>query len=602
MITAIIVNYNSGLQLTACVASLLASSVPVNVVVSDNASTDDSLARLAAFLADDERITVVRNRTNLGFSAGCNIGLPYVDGDYALFINPDCVVPPDALERMQDIMEASPEVGMAGCLIRNPDGSEQVGCRRYIPTPWRALMRVLRLHRLFPEQPLFRTFNLHGEPLPEEPQAVEAISGAFMFVRMQALAQVGPLDDGYFLHCEDLDWCVRFTRQGHTVLFVPDVEVMHLKGGSEVSALFVEWHKHRGMIRFYGKFLRQHYSWLMRLAVMLAVGVRFALLVPWLLWQRHAGLHARSSAGERENTPPLQYLARTAADRADHTVIVCGASSQIGRFLLPRLSRAGLRVIALSRKGAPNWEEGFAEHVYWLRADIHQPDDLHALPPATRLIHLAPLVALTSALPVFADLGIRRVIAFSTSSRISKAKSPIAAERQFATQLAAAETALSDAGRQLNMDWTIFRPTLIYGCDMDRNITLIRRMIQRFGFFPLLGEASGLRQPVHADDLASACVAALESPSTYGKYYELSGGETLSYRVMVERIFARLGRRARFVRIPVALFAAALHLLSFIPRYRDFNVAMAQRMNEDLVYDHAAATRDFAYQPRRFIP
>lgn len=292
MITAITVNYNSGPQLTACVASLLASTVPVRVVVSDNDSQDDSLARLEAFFGHDERITVIRNGANLGFSAGCNVGLTQgskdiddIDGteNYVLFINPDCVVPPHALERIRDLMESQPEVGMAGCMIRNPDGSEQAGCRRYTPTPWRALMRVLRLNFLFPDQSWFQTFNMQGTPLPNAPVPVEAISGAFMFVRYQALQRVGSLDEAYFLHCEDLDWCMRFNREGYVIQFVPDVEVRHLKGGSQVSQLFVEWHKHKGMTRFYRKFFRERYSWMMMWLVIFAVHVRFALLAP-VLW------------------------------------------------------------------------------------------------------------------------------------------------------------------------------------------------------------------------------------------------------------------------------------------------------------------------------
>lgn len=284
------------------------------------------------------------------------------------------------------------------------------------------------------------------------------------------------------------------------------------------------------------------------------------------------------------------------------TVIVSGASSQIGRMLLPRLAQAGFRVIALSRKGAPAWQEELASAASWFRADINDPQSLRDLPAAEGLIHLAPLAILPDALEVFAALGVRRVIAFSSSSKFSKAKSPVAAERAFAARLQAAEEGVAAQCARHGMRWTIFRPTLIYGCGMDRNVALIRRIIRRLGFFPLLGAASGLRQPVHADDLAAACVAVFDNPAAFGKAYELSGGECLSYRAMVERIFASLHRKARFVRIPVALFGAALRLLAFIPRYRDFNFAMAQRMNEDLVYAHDAAARDFGYQPRKFVP
>lgn len=282
--------------------------------------------------------------------------------------------------------------------------------------------------------------------------------------------------------------------------------------------------------------------------------------------------------------------------------MVVGATSQVGRFLLPRLTRAGYRVIALSRHGAPDWAEATVDDVLWLKADIHDPACLDLLPVAHALIHLAPLMGLPTHLSAFAALGVRRLVAFSSSSKYSKARSPVATERAFAARLEAAEQAVGEAGRALNVRWTIFRPTLIYGCDMDRNVTLIRRVIQKMGFFPLLGTASGLRQPVHADDLAAACVAALDKPAAFDKGYELSGGESLSYRDMVVRIFESLHLSARFLRIPIPLFAIVLRMAALIPRYRDFNVAMAQRMNENLVYSHEAATHDFAYLPRPFKP
>jgi uncharacterized protein YbjT (DUF2867 family) len=137
---------------------------------------------------------------------------------------------------------------------------------------------------------------------------------------------------------------------------------------------------------------------------------------------------------------------------------------------------------------------------------------------------------------------------------------------------------------------------------MDRNVTLIARLIRHFGVFPLLGKGSGLRQPVHADDLAAACVAVLDNPASFDRAYDLSGGETLSYRQMVERIFAALGRPPRFLPVPMAAFQMAMSAIARLPRFRDFNAEMARRMNEDLVFDASAARRDFGYAPRPFQP
>jgi len=274
----IIVNFNAGKLLEDCVRSVLASTVPVEVWISDNGSTDDSLDLLQAQM-DDPRLHVIRNEANLGFAKGSNIALTKAKGEFLLFLNPDCTIAPDTIARMIEHSRMMPEAGMLGCLIRNDDGSEQAGARRRVPTPWRAMVRFLGLTSLFPHSPRFRGLNMHELPLPERPVEVEAISGAFMFVRRDALEDVGPLDEGYFLHCEDLDWCMRFRQKGWKVMFVPDVEIMHAKGGCSVDRhLRVEWHKHCGMVRFYRKFFRYQYPLPFMLLIICAVWGRFVIL------------------------------------------------------------------------------------------------------------------------------------------------------------------------------------------------------------------------------------------------------------------------------------------------------------------------------------
>ncbi len=224
------------------------------------------------------------------------------------------------------------------------------------------------------------------------------------------------------------------------------------------------------------------------------------------------------------------------------------------------------------------------------------------LPPAHALIHIASIRLLPALLPGMAAKGVRRVIAFSSTSRYGKARSSEPHEIEFVARLIEVEEAVERICNELGIDWTIFRPTLIYGAGVDSNVTTIAKLIRRLGVFPLLGEAKGKRQPVHADDLAEVCVLALEAPAAFGKVYNLSGGETLTYRQMVERIFSALEKRPRFVHVPVVAFRLAMKIFSLAPKYRDYNVQMARRMNDDLVFDHAEATRDFGYAPRSFQP
>ena len=279
-------------------------------------------------------------------------------------------------------------------------------------------------------------------------------------------------------------------------------------------------------------------------------------------------------------------------------IIVTGASSQIGHFLLPRLAGSGWEVIAISRSTATRAK---ADGVRWLAADI-AASSVSGWPAAEVLIHLAPLRLLPSVLPGFFANGGRRVICFGTTSRFSKAASGNQAEQAFAAAQITAERHIADLCAEAGAHWTLFRPTLIYGCGMDRNVTFIAKVIRRFGFFPLFGSARGLRQPVHADDLATACKAVVDAPQSFDKAYDLTGGETLSYRQMVERVFVALGQSPRCVRIPMAAFRLSLWCVSRLPRFRDFNGEMARRMNEDLVFDSSPAKLDFGYAPRPFTP
>lgn len=279
VISVIIVNFNGGELLTESVRSVLASTVPVTVHVIDNASQDDSLQILQQTIQHDKRLQIIKNADNLGFARAANLALPYTTGEYLLFLNPDCLICPDTLALFAQTMDKYPQAGMAGGLVHNPDGSEQAGSRRCIPTPWRTLVRVFHLDKLFPNSKRFKSFVLTGQALPENPIEIEGISGACMFVRRTALEIVGPMDEAYFLHCEDLDWFMRFRAQHFTILFIPEIEVVHVKGVcSRNRPIITLWYKHRGMVRFYRKFFRHRYPSLLFLSVILAVWLRFGLL------------------------------------------------------------------------------------------------------------------------------------------------------------------------------------------------------------------------------------------------------------------------------------------------------------------------------------
>lgn len=276
-ITIIIVNYNAGDLLRHCIDSLMKGTSETDIVVVDNASTDGSLERLE----DLPDLQVIRNSTNTGFAAACNQELSRVSTEYVLFLNPDCFCAPDAVGKLLKSLKSDDSVGMVGGLLVNPDGTEQGGGRRAVPTPWRSFVRAFGLSRFADRWPkLFFDFHLHQQPLPKNPIEVEAISGACMMVKRTAIDDVGAWDEGYFLHCEDLDWCMRFRKKDWKILFVPDARITHALGAcSRSRPFFVAWHKHLGMVRFYRKFFRHQYPGVLMWLVMFGVWLRFAAIV-----------------------------------------------------------------------------------------------------------------------------------------------------------------------------------------------------------------------------------------------------------------------------------------------------------------------------------
>lgn len=288
-VTAIIVNYCAGDCLVDCVRSALAQCGQV-VIVDNSASdsSDESVQRVRELHRGDARVLVLPQLQNLGFSAACNVGVGAASGECLLFLNPDCVLQENAVHEMLKALMANPSAGMVGGLLLNPDGSEQAGGRRAVPTPWRSFVRAFGLQRFEHRYPkLFSSYDLHSLPLPSGPEPVEAISGACMLVRKAALDEVGLLDEAYFMHCEDLDWCMRFRQAEWDVLFVPSARLVHDKGTcSHARPIFVEWHKHKGMLRFYRKHFRHQYPGLLMVLVTLGVYARFAAVAVYYLLQR----------------------------------------------------------------------------------------------------------------------------------------------------------------------------------------------------------------------------------------------------------------------------------------------------------------------------
>jgi nucleoside-diphosphate-sugar epimerase len=193
-------------------------------------------------------------------------------------------------------------------------------------------------------------------------------------------------------------------------------------------------------------------------------------------------------------------------------------------------------------------------------------------------------------------------VAFSTSSILTKAASANPAESELVANIARDEQRLESLCRERGVPLALIRPTLIYGCGLDRNISSMARFGRRFGFIPVAGNSAGLRQPVHADDLSSLALGCLLSENPVILESVACGGSTLSYRKMMEKTAAVCGPGVRILALNTGMLKAAVRLVSVLPAYRGVNTEMVRRQAIDMIFDDTVLREKLGYQPRPFDP
>jgi nucleoside-diphosphate-sugar epimerase len=285
---------------------------------------------------------------------------------------------------------------------------------------------------------------------------------------------------------------------------------------------------------------------------------------------------------------------------------VLGATSIIGEYLLPLLVAEGWDVVAFTRQTRYIKQPLENCPISWqllTKSKLSDISDVHQTEKQiTYWISLAPIWVLPEYFAMLLDYGAKHVVAISSTSRFTKSVSSDPAEMELAECLAENEERLIAWTKKEKLTYIVLRPTLVYGLGRDKNVSVIAAFIRRFSFFSVFGAARGLRQPVHAQDVASGFVAALGARAAINRCYNISGGEIVTYREMVCRIFSALGRKPRFVEFPLWLFRVAIVILRIFPPVHNWSAAMAERMNQDLVFDHKDACRDFGFTPRSFLP
>ena len=288
--TILIIAADSGPFLRECVASALASSVPVEILLVDNASRDGVPQAVDRACASDERVRVIYNHANLGFGPAVNLGARQAHGNALLVLNPDCMLEPDTLARMLDMVHAHPEAGVVGAVVCDEDGLPDPASRRRDPLLRRSLNAMTGRAKREADGAQYEGVDVAG-PIPESVVDVENVSGAIMLLPRSVFDRLNGFDEGYFLHCEDLDLCRRARDAGYKVLLAGNVRVRHAGGGSSAHRpVFVSYHKHRGMWRWFRKFDPAARKPLTGALVACGIAAHFLATAP-LLALRRAGRH-----------------------------------------------------------------------------------------------------------------------------------------------------------------------------------------------------------------------------------------------------------------------------------------------------------------------
>ena len=276
-LSVIVVSADSGPSLRECVRCVLASTLSLELILIDNASHDGVPSAIERAHAHDARLKVLYNHKNLGFGPAVNLAAKQANGQALLILNPDCLLHEDDLRRLLALLAARPKAGLIGAVVCDADG-------RPDPASWRRDPLLQRsLNSMYGRAG--EKVNVEQE-IPANVIEVEAVSGAVMLLPRSMFQRIGGFDEGYFLHCEDLDICRRVRDIGYQVLLAGDIRVLHGKGGSSRHRpIFVSRYKHRGMWRWFRKHDPAARNPLVAAVVWLGIWAHFVLQIPGQLWR-----------------------------------------------------------------------------------------------------------------------------------------------------------------------------------------------------------------------------------------------------------------------------------------------------------------------------
>ena len=272
-----IVTYKARDYLRDCLNSIYQAppQKPFEIIVVDNRSEDGTIEMLQA---DFPQVRYAVEEKNEGYTRPMNRALRMGAGRYLIQLNPDTLVHPGTFDRLDCFMEAHPQAGIVTPKVLNRDGTMQKQCRRSAARPWDTFTYFSGLSRAFPKSRRFAGYLMTYMPEDEVCEA-EAVSGSFMMIRREVVAQIGYLDDMFFAYQEDSDFCFRAREAGWQVYYVPDAQIVHYggEGGSKVQVYRSIYQWHRSYFNYYRKHLARDYFFLLNWVMYLLTAGKLGL-------------------------------------------------------------------------------------------------------------------------------------------------------------------------------------------------------------------------------------------------------------------------------------------------------------------------------------
>ena len=310
-LSIVILCWNDLRVISDCLRSIYSGthSTPFEVIVSDNGSTDESVAFIRT---NYPGARVIENGENLRFSRGNNVGISEARGEYLLILNPDTIVHDGSLDRWIEFADRHSEAGGFGCMVLNADGSYQ-GCARPFPTVWREWLAALYLRPLGYLSDIFIA-DKYVRWSGESERTIDWQAGCALMVRGELLKKLGGFDERFYYYYEDLDLCHRIWDAGYPILYTPDVLITHLVGQSVKSfRIAFELDKYRNRYRYFYKYFGRKGVRGCRRASLARLWIRRAgygllhLIMPSEPLQKRLGLY-RAAIGWNERVDPVQLV------------------------------------------------------------------------------------------------------------------------------------------------------------------------------------------------------------------------------------------------------------------------------------------------------